>query len=188
MKIAEQIISKGIYQYPQIDGFLKVEHYIFLRQKGQKCLILRLKNESEFTIDGLKVNVIQIDEKNNVIKETTYQIPVFYATAGNNFNISDGFAVDDKCVDFKIEFISVHSGNYTYSVHNGKVITSYTPIIKDSEILLKIKKKKKDRFWAFSKTKKPRISTIVSAIVGSLLLIALVMLPYYLEPILQLFR
>ena len=47
--------------------------------------------------------------------------------AGNTYAPSVPIAVEDRCVDFKLDILEVRSSDYRYRVREGKVETAYVP-------------------------------------------------------------
>ena len=69
-----QLISKGEYKHYQIDNFISVKQYMFLRSNGKKCLTLRYKNDLGYKVNGFKFLLIQIDVNGNVIAKKKIKI------------------------------------------------------------------------------------------------------------------
>ena len=120
-----QLISKGEYKHYQIENFISVKQYMFLRSNGKKCIALRYINNLEHKVNGFKFLLIQIDANGNVIAKKKIKINNigFYKNA--EYTCNKGIVVDEKCVDFKVQMLCVYSDRYRYKVKNDKIAIYY---------------------------------------------------------------
>ena len=120
-----QLISKGEYKHYQIDNFISVKQYMFLRSNGKKCLTLRYKNDLGYKVNGFKFLLIQIDVNGNVIAKKKIKINNIGFYKGATYTCNKGIIVDEKCVDFKVQMLCVYSDRYRYKLKNDKVAVYY---------------------------------------------------------------
>ena len=120
----KQCIAKGIYRRTQIDGFLKVKNYIFLRDGRKKRLLLRFENGMDVTVDGMTYTVFQYDEHGSLIGRTHMSHGALSVAPHEVFAPGESAVVDEKCVDFEIVFSEVRSGKYVYRVIE-KIVSVY---------------------------------------------------------------
>lgn len=146
MTANQQQISKGFYRYAQISDFISVKNYIYLRQNGKKCLLLRFSNDSDFSVDSMSFALIQLDAKGGVISQSNVNYEKMKLKSGATYVSDSALAVDEYCSDFKIVILQVRSGEYIYTVKDGRVIVNYS--LPERELLDKKDSRKK---------KKPRI-------------------------------
>ena len=125
MSSGQQYISKGFYNYSQLSGFVTVKNYIFIRQSGKKCLLLRFSNDLEYTVNSMAFTVIQMDAAGKVIENTKAKIEKLAFLPGSTLVSPKGIVVDENCTDFRVLFTDVHSDRYQYSVRNGQVAVQY---------------------------------------------------------------
>ena len=122
-----QIISKGLYK-GVVDTALPVEvkEYVFTRQKGRKCLLLRFFNTSELNITAIHFWIIQKNSYGEQIHREKILLDNIQCIAGRAFAPSDCFYVQNNCVDFDIEIISVFSGEYEFRSGSGESFVRYS--------------------------------------------------------------
>lgn len=123
----KQIISKGEYRHYQIDDFVSVKQYIFLRAEEKKCLTLRFTNSLGCKVNAFKFLLIQIDIQGNVIGKKKIKINNIIFEDGSDYTSNKGIVVDEKCVDFKIQMLCVYSERYRYKLKSNKVAIYYVP-------------------------------------------------------------
>lgn len=123
----KQIISKGEYRHYQIDDFVSVKQYIFLRAEEKKCLTLRFTNSLGCKVNAFKFLLIQIDIQGNIIGKKKIKINNIIFEDGSDYTSNKGIVVDEKCVDFKIQMLCVYSERYRYKLKNNKVAIYYVP-------------------------------------------------------------
>jgi hypothetical protein len=121
----EQITSKGVYRFSQVNNFISVSNYIFMQQGEKNCLAIRFSNDTDYTFDSVSFCVIQFDALGKVIGKIRVDYTDMDFEPGTTYADSKGIAVDNNCVDFKIQFYEAYSGFYKYVVRNGKAIIYY---------------------------------------------------------------
>lgn len=124
----KQYIAKGNYRYSQIGHFVKVTNYIFLRNGKKKCLLLRFFNEMDEAVDGISYTVFQYDSQRNLIAHSQVSHRDISVNPHHSYTPSVSLVVQEKCVDFKVVFSQVSSGNYRYKVIDGVVSVYYDGI------------------------------------------------------------
>lgn len=127
MKISDQIITKGEYQYSQNNCLVTLKQYIFFTKNEKKYILLRFSNDSDFIVNGIKFELQQFDGNGRKIGKSILTARSISENPGSVFAVRDGFAVDNKCVDFIITVIEIYSGDYVYSLEHGVTTVSYVP-------------------------------------------------------------
>ena len=122
-----QIISKGEYRHYQIDNYISVKQYIFLRVDGKKCLSLRYTNSLGCKVNAFKFLLVQMDIKGNVISKKKIRISDIVFANGTDYTPSKGIVVDEKCTDFKVLMLCAYAGRYRYKLKNDKIALYYVP-------------------------------------------------------------
>ena len=121
----QQIISKGTYTHSQIADFFTLKQYIFFRKNGQKCLLLKFVNETEFFINSVRFKLIQLDSEGKVICRQNLHFDGFTIGADCEYIPLSRIVVNEKCADFKVVIDYVDSGYYRYRVRGGRVLAFY---------------------------------------------------------------
>ncbi|MBQ8409090.1 MAG: hypothetical protein IJY39_09545 [Clostridia bacterium] len=125
MPSVQQHISKGFYKYSQIDRFISVKNYMFVRANNRKCLMIRFSNDSDFTVNSMDFVIVQLDSAGALLATTKISYDSLSVAPGNTYTPDEGIIVDEFCTDFKIQFSCVCSGNYKYLVKKGKIAVLY---------------------------------------------------------------
>ena len=169
MAVAQQYIAKGIYQYSQISNLVSVKNYIFLRQNGKKCLLIRFSNDLDNAVDSMEFTVIQLDSSGKVLEKTKVAYKRMNLMPGRNFS-SEGIVVNEFCTDFKVVFQSVISDRYKYVVRQGQVIVYYikkpTEIISEGKLSYSVQNASVDQ----KRFGKPRLASLVAVLAIILML------------------
>ena len=126
MATSQQRISKGFYQYSQVNNFITVKNYMFLREKGKKCLLIRFVNDSDFTVDSMEYVVVQLGVGGEIIDNTKVVCKKMNLDPGEMYASDESVVVDDYCTDFRVVFSCVRSGDYVYTVREGRLVADYT--------------------------------------------------------------
>ena len=121
----EEIISKGVYGFSQIGGFISVKNYIFMHYGEKICLALRFSNDTDHTFDSMHFCVIQLDALGNVIGRTRVRYENMGFKPGTTYVAENAIEVDSKCVDFKVQMYEAHSGFYKYVPRNRRAVIYY---------------------------------------------------------------
>ena len=127
MRSEHQYISKGVYKHSQISNFVSVKNYMFIRQHGKKCLLIRFSNEMEHSFESLEYTIVQLDSAGKVLGSSEIKYTKLKVFPGENFTTPKAVAVDEYCSDFRIFFKEVHSNRYKYRVKDGTVTAYYVP-------------------------------------------------------------
>jgi len=125
MQTDAQMLSKGFYQYAQLNRFVTVKNYIFLRENGKKCLLLRFYNDMDYTVDRMEFTVVQMDAAGKVLERTPVVCKKLKFWSGSTYTMKDAIIVQELCNDFKIVFDEVRSDRYTYYVKDGKPVAYF---------------------------------------------------------------
>ena len=125
MPSVQQQVSKGFYQYSQINHFVSVKNFMFVRSKEQNCLLIRFSNYSDFTVNSMVFTVVQLDSAGTVLGKCKVVRDGLSFAPGTTYTSEEGIVVDERCSDFKLIFSEVCSGNYVYLVQKGKAEAYY---------------------------------------------------------------
>ena len=118
---------KGVYDHPQIGGYLTVKQYIMMEQDGKHCLLLRFENEMKRSIQAVAFTVMQLDSDGAVIASNDVKYTDLNLKSGRLFCPEEGIVLEKKCVDFLIRMRSLVSGETKYLFHKGQVTEHYDP-------------------------------------------------------------
>ena len=185
MKISEQIISRGLYNYNLPNYPIEVVQYVFIRQRGKKCLLLRFRNNSEFTINKFEYEIIQLNKKGEEIFRTTLKTPPMNEVSQSVFTLSDGIIVDEKCFDFRINYITLRTGDYEYIFTENDFIVSFVQENRTvTPPLFETIGNKKRTATSISKKQYSFKFALILAIITSLIILNIVLFSYMGEKIL----
>ena len=121
----EQIISKGVYGFSQISGFISVKNYIFMHYGEKISLAIRFSNDTEYTFDSMSFCVTQLDANGKPIGKIPVEYTKMNLEPGATYASDVCIIVDKQCVDFKVQIIEAYSGYYRYVVRNRRVTVYY---------------------------------------------------------------
>lgn len=179
----EQImLSKGYYRHSQINGFVTVKNYIYIKQNGKKCLLLRFFNETDFEIDRIEFTVIQLDASGNTLGEVRMQEDGLRFVAGGYYTCHDSIVMREGCHDFRVVMNEVISRDFRYCVRDGEVTAYY---LKEQKALLNMPKRakrarKKEEFSVRTKHFEDSRAAVVLAVIAALLFVAMSVLRFVL--------
>ena len=125
MSEKQQVISKGPYVHSQINKFLTLKQYIFLRDDGQKSLLLKFVNNTDFSINAVRFKLIQLNSEGSIIDKKNVSFDGISVYPGLAYTPSAAIVVDEKCVDFEVVIDYVDSGSYRYRIKNGRAVAFY---------------------------------------------------------------
>jgi len=179
MKMSEQVITKGEYQYPQLNEFVLLKHYIILKRGDKKFILFRFSNKADFVINGIKFEILQFDANGHKIGKNTVDIQTLSENPGAVFTLRDGFAIDSKCMDFKISIIDVYSKDYVYSGNNEESSVTYAPDRYGDDLTEELNDKQKDKFFVTSKRRTSYTFAFTMAIFVALAVCAISSFAYY---------
>lgn len=118
-------LDKGVYSHPQIGGYLSVKQFMVVEESGKRCLLLRFINESEHQINAVEFLLKQLDSNGKEIGNVRIKYSDLAIDPDRMYVASNGIVIDDACVDFVVQMISLVSENYKYKFHNGQVTIHY---------------------------------------------------------------
>lgn len=177
MAKGQQRLSKGFYQYSQADNFVAVKNYIFIYEDGKKNLLLRFVNDLGFEVDSMEYTVVQFDVDGNILDNTKVKHKAMKFLPGQMFATDTPIAVDGRCCDFKVVFSCVRSGDFAYTVREGKVIADY--VWPQLPLLPKNKRGIKEaKSFSVKRKRCPRLTlvTVVSPLVALALTLAFILM------------
>lgn len=120
-----EVISKGTYPRSETDDFISIVQYLFVRQDGRKFLLLKFSNDSSETATGIKLSIRQTGATGADLGTIVEEAEVKRGAPHAQFVLPEKIALDDDCVGFSVEILSVDFGAYTYSLKGERVIVSY---------------------------------------------------------------
>ena len=118
-------IAKGVYQYPQPQKFISANRYMFVEGEARRGLLIRFKNELGYPVDCMDYTVIQLDRLGNTVKTSSVSHRNISFGPRATFMPSEAIPVEEECVDFKVVFHEVISGNYRYTVKRGIAVAEH---------------------------------------------------------------
>lgn len=119
------LILKSPYNYPQVRGFISVKQYMMVRVGGKKCVLLRFENELDYSVDSFEYLLIKLDKKGAIIGNTKVRCDAVYLSPGGLYAQGKGIVVEEKCADCRVQVISARSGNYRYTVKDGRTLLAH---------------------------------------------------------------
>ena len=168
------MLSKGFYQYAQLSQFITVKNYIFVRQNGKKCLLLRFYNDMDYTVDAIYFTIVQMDAAGKELERTSIACERLSFRSGSNHTLKNAIVVEELCNDFKIVFDEVHAGRYSYVVKDGKAVAYFNAEQKKKPRRMEDDGDSSDD--AFTVKKKKYGRPAIAAFLAVLLLLALIAL------------
>lgn len=182
----EDIISKGYYTHPQVNGLISVKQFIVLRQENEKRLLLRMSNDQGETVTGFSLRVLQYDAAGRMIGSATVEKSGLKHKARSAFHVGQEIPLEEDCVDFRVTVLSVQCGSYLHKVKGEEVLTSYLPEEEAEEPFNEariLRKMNGERHRISSRTYRPKLSLILicSVIVLTALIAAAVHLAIFMS-------
>ncbi len=89
--------------------------------------MLRFENLADFTANSLEFSLIQMDRTGAVLRTSNHSYKNLTFCPGSTFSLPEGIPVHKYCTDFKVQFSTVTSGQYTYRVQEKTVTVLYAP-------------------------------------------------------------
>lgn len=164
MSSDNQSITKCHYRYSQINNFVSVKDFMFVKENGYNHLLIRFCNFSDYEINSIAFTIIQLDASGKVLGNLKCRDDNINMLPGNTYAPAVGFKVSEDCCDCKIIIRSAESGNFVYRVRQNKVLTYYR---KPTEEIVDggNDTKRKPLFYVkSSRTKKPRASVFLCSL------------------------
>ena len=125
MSAEKQSITKCHYRYSQINNFISVKDFMFVRENGNNHLLIRFCNYSNYTINALTFTVTELDASGKTLGEFTVCEEFLEMSPGSTYTPEAGFKVHSDCCDCKITIRRAQSGNYIYRTQGKSIITDY---------------------------------------------------------------
>ena len=181
MKVKVSHVTKVVYRYPQPAGFVSVKDFVFARNNGRKCLLIRFSNDTSFRIDRLEYTVTQLDDKGEVIGKTKQIKSGLSLEYGCIFTTPDGVIVDENCSDIRVDMENICSGKIKYRFENGELNAEY---MRDLTTIVEGKPKDNteepyERLYVGEKKLFSVKKALLTAIIGLVFLTAAAVLLYY---------
>ncbi len=121
-------IERYIYKFPQPEGIVSVQEYLFLTASKDKLCILRLVNELDQEISEITFKFTQFDADGELLgtKKITYTASDFSASKpGAVFTPNIGIRINKSCSDIKVDVEHVICGQFIYRIKNGVAVSDY---------------------------------------------------------------
>ena len=128
MSAEYDVISKGVYRHTQIDEFVRVGQYSFLRKDGRRYLALRFENRLATEIQSMSFTVLQRGSTGELLERTPVSYPELSVKGGEEFSHGSMIRVRPDCADFEIVWDEVRSGELIYTVSGGRAVARYDRI------------------------------------------------------------
>lgn len=187
MKLDLQIISKGLYRGAVDKAFpIEVKEYVFARKEGRKCLLLRFLNQSKLNVTALNFWLIQKNFYGEQLSKEKISLQNIECGTDKMFAPPCTISVQDKCVDFEVEMISVLSGEYEYISENGECFVRYR--LKESKKELPKVPKNKEACVQYNKLDK-KVKFVTAILVLAIFLIAFAIIwPFFEKQVIPLIK
>lgn len=125
MKNDLQMLSKGFYQYAQMDRFVMAKNYMFLRNKGKKFLLIRFYNDMDYKVEGMTFTIYQLDATGKMLDSSKVSCNHIFFRSGGYYTMEDAVMVHELCNDVRVVFNEVVSDQYVYRPKDGRAIAYY---------------------------------------------------------------
>ena len=162
------IISKGTYDYYQQGAFLRVKDYIVTIIDGKKCLLLRFQNDSEVTINRIKIRLSTFDSNGKLLSKKSHVYESLNIKGYEEFALKSGILVNDDMSDFRVNVEFVTSGAYKFYFKHGLAIQKYDPRGYKTIILDRTKR------GSFNITRTSNVSSSISKSVATLVFVLII--------------
>ena len=122
------ITPKESYAYPQPEGLVTVQDYLFSAVEGTRCVLIRWCKEADFPIDEYTFELQQLDVADQLLESVTVtykgrDIPA--AAKGDSFVPERAVTVLPRCHSIRVQLVELISGNYVYRVKGIRVEVGY---------------------------------------------------------------
>lgn len=164
MSSDNQSITKCHYRYSQINNFVSVKDFMFVKENGYNHLLIRFCNFSDYEINSITFTIIQLDASGKVLGDLKCRNDNVNILPGDTYAPDVGFIVSEDCCDCKIIIPSVESGKFIYRVRKNKILTYYR---KPTEEIVEGGKDSKEKLSFYvksSRTKKNRASVLLCSL------------------------
>ena len=119
------VLKKGQYTKKLNKDFIEITEYLKVVKNNKNLILIRLKNNLEYTITSLKFKVIEYDKDGAKIRQSICNYANLNILAGKLTALNRGINVTSECEDFKIEIIRAKSKRYEYVVNGDDVSVYY---------------------------------------------------------------
>ncbi|MBQ8657603.1 MAG: leucine-rich repeat domain-containing protein [Clostridia bacterium] len=127
------VISKGNYADFRFNEFVSVKQYLLIKEKSKKYLLLKFGNDGKETVTGLKLTVKELDVRGNLVGTRVVFWDGVNGKPGTKFVGKEKIALDDTCVEVKIDLDAAIFGDYVYSVKGKELVVTYEKKPRESE-------------------------------------------------------
>lgn len=170
MSAEKQSITKCHYRYSQINNFISVKDFMFVRENGTNHLLIRFVNLSDFTVNSLAFTVTELDASGKVLGKFKIKLDSLEILAGSTYAPPAGFKVHSDCCDCVINIRRAKSENYLYRIQGKQIVTDYC---KPSKAIIEggDDSKSKTLFYVKSSRAKKIKASVVGAAISLLIII-----------------
>lgn len=136
-RIRSRILFDCTYTRRQPAHFVRVRQYIILQglpdtaslrketNTTANSLLLRMENETEFTVLALRLQLIQLDNEGKTIAKSCHTLEHLHADPGTTFTPDEALLLHPSCTAVTIQILSVDSDLYRYTMQNGERIVTF---------------------------------------------------------------
>lgn len=130
--MSNEIISKGTYRGSRTEGFLNTAQYMFVLREGKRYLAIRMSNDGSVPVDAIELCVIQLSGSGKELCRHCIREEGIIWRAGEYFTPSKHPPLHEGCADIRVSIIKARSGDHTYLLRGGRVVSRYTPSKKET--------------------------------------------------------
>ncbi len=165
-----KVLCKGTCPRSELDNFVCVAQYLLVGKNGKKFLLLKLSNDRDEAVTGVKLSIRQRNAAGEKLGSRIVEARVKNGKPHTRFVLTDRIPLDEECADCSVELISADFGAYAYSVRDGALVVSYRGRAErekksEEEYLRKTKGKK-----VSVRSRSVKISVLALAALASLLI------------------
>lgn len=120
-----KVISKGSYSTFRFNDFVSVKQYLLIREDGDKYLLLKLSNDAQETVTGLKLTVEQLDVRGVCVETSHVEWTDLSVMGGDQFISPEKIPLRENCIEVKINLVGATYGEYTYTVKSNELVVVY---------------------------------------------------------------
>jgi hypothetical protein len=100
---------------------------------NKKCLAQRFANEMGYTVNSIVFSLIELDDMGNVINKRRISYEGLSIKPGALYVPKKHIVLMNECVDYRIIFHKVTSGNYQYIVKGDDLAIYYKPEVSKAQ-------------------------------------------------------
>lgn len=121
------VIDKGPYTYSQPGSFVEIKDFIITEKDGERYLLLRIKNNSQRIVDGVKLTLIQLDSSGNVISSDDHFFDELKVRSEGERALGSGLMLKKECTSFRVHIQHAVCDNYKFVFKKGQCLKYFDP-------------------------------------------------------------